>query len=68
MRHQVKAAVTQAMRATVNKPCFVVTGYLYICMLVFIRYAFVDFLIAIVGPVISHNSLHYNVCMLIICQ
>ena len=60
MRHQVKAAVTQVMRATVNKPCFAVTGYLYICMLVFIRYSFVDFLIAIVCPVILHNSLHYN--------
>ena len=36
MRHQVKTAVSQAMRATVNKPvnkpCFAVTGYLYICM------------------------------------
>ena len=26
MRHQVKAAVSQAMRATVNKPRFAVTG------------------------------------------
>ena len=32
MRHQVKAAVSQAMRAMMNKPRFVVTGYLYICM------------------------------------
>ena len=30
MRHQVKAALSQAMRATVNKPRFAVTGYLYI--------------------------------------
>ena len=32
MRHLVKVAVSQAMRATVNKPRFDVTGYLYIFM------------------------------------
>ena len=29
MRHQVKATVSQAMRVTVNKSRFAVTGYLY---------------------------------------
>ena len=38
---EMKAAVSQAMRATVNKPRFTVTGYLYICMYVSLYMIFI---------------------------